>query len=212
MSGSIRGLAAGQRPALVISECQRGLIDPTVATLMAPLAEQAEQRSIAPRINELAAAFRAIGAPVAHCTIVPAADYEGYAVSSPLAGATKKIGEMREGELAVEIHPAIVPEHGDIMVPRRTAMTSFHGTSLEDELRARDVTTVVVVGISTNIAVPGTTLEAVNRGFNAVVVEDCIAGTSEEIHRFVVANLIPPLAAVTSSSDVIAALAQHRAT
>ena len=186
------------------------MIDPAVATLMTPLAEQAEQRSIAPRIDELAAAFRAVGAPVAHCTIVPAADWEGYAVSSPLAGVTKKVGEMREGEPAVDIHPAIVPEPGDIMVPRRTGMTSFHGTQLEDELRSRNVTTVVVVGISTNIAVPGTTLEAVNRGFNAVVVEDCIAGTSDEIHRFVVTNLIPPLATVTSAAEVVAALAEHR--
>jgi nicotinamidase-related amidase len=212
VSGPIRGLAAGQRPALVISECQRGLIDPEVATLMSALAAQAEQRSIARRISELAAAFRRASAPVAHCTIVPAIDWSGYEVSSPLAGATRKANQMREGDPAVDIHPMIVRHPDDILVPRRTGMTSFHGTHLEAELRTRGVTTVVVVGISTNIAVPGTALEAVNRGFNAVVVEDCTAGTSDEIHRFVVENLIPPLATVTSASAVVAALDELRGT
>jgi nicotinamidase/pyrazinamidase len=47
-------------------------------------------------------------------------------------------------------------------------------TSLDDELRARSITTVVIVGLATDYCVKETALDAVARGFHAVVPPNAI--------------------------------------
>lgn len=201
-----RWVGAGRRPALVISECQNGLINPEHATTMSGLAQQASERGIVARIATLAEAFRSVDLPVAHAWIVPAADFEGFDRSSPLAAHTVKAGLFREGRPEVDPHPGLEPHEGDLVFPRRTGMTAFFRSGLGAALREREIDTVVLVGISTNVAIPGTTVEAVNRGLPVVVAEDATAGTTAEVHAFTVQQVLPVLATVSSSRDVISAL------
>ena len=92
---------------------------------------------------------------------------------------------------------------------RTRSVAPFHGTELEWILRAERVTTVIVTGVSTNIGVPGACLEATNRAFTAVVPEDCIAGSSTEIHDFQVKHTLPLLATVTTNEEIRSALAER---
>lgn len=201
-----RWVGAARRPALVISECQNGLINPEHATTMSGLAQQATERGIVPRIAALADAFRVADLPVAHAWIVPAADFAGFDRSSPLAAHTIKAGLFREGRPEVDPHPGLEPQEGDLVFPRRTGMTAFFRSGLGAALREREVDTVVLVGISTNVAIPGTTVEAVNRGLPVLVAEDATAGTTAEVHAFTVRNVLPVLATLATSGEVIGAL------
>lgn len=204
-----RWVGTGRRPALVISECQNGLINPEHATTMTGLAEQATSRGIVPRIAALADSFRAQGLPVAHAWIVPAPDFSGFDRSSPLAAHTIKAGLFREGRPEVDPHPGLEPHEGDLVFPRRTGMTAFFRSGLGAALREQEVDTVVLVGISTNVAIPGTTVEAVNRGLPVVVAEDATAGTTAEVHAFTVQQVLPVLATLTTSGEVTAALGRR---
>jgi nicotinamidase-related amidase len=49
----------------------------------------------------------------------------------------------------------------------------------------------------------------VNRGFEIVLIEDCCASLSQEMHDWSVANIMPVFATVTTSADVIAQLANR---
>jgi nicotinamidase-related amidase len=209
MSGLDRWIGSGRRPVLLISECQNGLINPEYATTMSSLAEQAAERDIVGRISAIAAAFRAAGLPVAHATIEPAADYEGFDVSSPLAAITVKRGEFKAGTPLPDIHPGLTPHEGDLLFPRRTGMTSFFRSGLGAALRERGVDTVVLVGISVNIAIPGTAVEAVNRGLQVVIPEDATAATTAEVHGLTFRTILPALATITTSHDVIDAIARR---
>lgn len=202
---TVRGLDAGQRAALVINECQNGVVNPRYATLKG-LAEQADERGIVGRISVLADAFRATGLPVMHCTIVPRRDWAGMKINCLLLGSIRKDGRTVEGSPQVEIHPGLTPREGDFVLERRRGLTAFHGTELDPLLRNLGVETVVLVGVSTNIAVPGISIEAVNYGYQVVVPEDCVAGGTAETHDFMVRNVLPLLATVTTSADVAAAL------
>lgn len=204
--GVERWVGEGRQPALVISECQNGLMNPDYATAMSGLARQAQARGIVERIAMLAAAFRSASRPVAHALIVPAADWSGYDVSSPLAAHVKREDLFKEGSRHAEVHPGLEPQDSDLVFPRRTGMTAFFRSGLGAALRERGVDTVVLAGISTNIAIPGTTVEAVNRGLPVVVVEDGTAGTTAEIHAYTVSTVLPPLAAISSTAAVAAAL------
>ncbi len=204
-----RRLGDGRTPVLLISECQNGLIDPEHATTMAGLARQAAERGIVSKIARLAEAFRAAGLPVAHATIEPAADWSGFDLSSPLAVHTRRRDEFKEGTPLPLIHPGLRPQEGDLLFPRRTGMTSFFRSGLGAALRERSVDTVVLAGISTNIAIPGTTVEAVNRGLSVVVVEDATAGTSPEVQRFTFTHVLPALAAIATADAVIEAIGRR---
>jgi nicotinamidase-related amidase len=68
------------------------------------------------------------------------------------------------------------------------------------------VGTIVLTGVSTDVAVPGLALEAVNRGYWVQIPEDCVAGTSPATHAFMMANLLPALARITDSARVLAGL------
>lgn len=204
-----RWLGADRHPVLLISECQNGLINPEFATTMESLAQQAEERGIVSRISAMADAFRAAGLPVAHATINPAADFAGFDLSSPLAVHTQRRGEFREGTPLPEIHPGLTPHDGDLVFPRRTGMTSFFRSGLGAALRDHGVDTVVLAGISTNVAIPGTTVEAINRGLPVVVAEDATAATTPEIQEFTFQHVLPALATITTSAEVVAAIGRR---
>jgi len=68
------------------------------------------------------------------------------------------------------------------------------------------LTTLVLAGISTTLAVEGTARAAANRGYNVVVIEDCCASVPDEWHEFSVTSVLPLIAEVCSSDDVLAAL------
>lgn len=204
--GVDRWVDSNRNPILLISECQNGLINPEYATTMSGLAQQAEERNIVGKISALASAFREAGLPVAHATIEPAADFEGFDQSSPLATHTVRQNEFKEGTPLPLIHPGLTPEPGDLLFPRRTAMTSFFRSGLGAAIRERGVDTVVLAGISTNVAIPGSTVEAINRGLPVVIAEDATAGTSAEIHAFMYKNILPALATISTSEAIIDAL------
>jgi len=203
---SIRGLESGKRPALVISECQRGILDPEL-TLIGGLAQQAAERGILSRIARLAAAFRSVDAPVLHIHIGHRADFAGCAVTSPLMGRSRREGKMVAGTPDAESMPEVAPHASDIVCSRRSGLAMWYGTDLDAMVRNCHVNTLVMVGVSTNVALFGGSLGAVDRGYQVVIPEDATAGGSAETHRFMIENSLPLLATMSTTADVIAALA-----
>ena len=201
----VRGLDRGERSALIINECQNAMINGDFSQ-NAGLVEQIRVRNVVAHIAELADVCRRTGTLVVHSTIVLRPDGLGTVSSCLLLGALAKRGRCVQGYPDAEIHPDLTPDDRDYVLRRVHGLSPFHGTELESVLRQREVRTVVVAGVSTNIGVPGTCLEAVNRGFSVVVAEDCIAGSSREIHDFQVAHTLPLLATIATADDIAATL------
>jgi nicotinamidase-related amidase len=202
----VRGLDEGQSAALVVNECQNGMVNPAHGG-NSGLAAEAERRGMVARIARLARACRAAGVLVVHTTIAPRPDSVGTMTNALLLGSLVKKGVVVAGSPAAEIHPDLAPDERDVVLTRLHGLTPFHGTELEPVLRSRGVETVVVTGVSTNIGVPGACLEAVNRGFTVVVPEDCTAGAWSEAHDFQITHTLPLLATVTTSDAILDLLA-----
>jgi nicotinamidase-related amidase len=84
-----------------------------------------------------------------------------------------------EGTPGADFHPALDISRADEIVrkgtdPATDGYSGFAGTDLADRLRARGVERVVVTGLATDYCVRATTVEAIEHGFNAVVLTDGI--------------------------------------
>jgi nicotinamidase-related amidase len=105
-----------------------------------------------------------------------------------------------------EIVPEIGPRPGDIVVTKRQ-WGAFHGTELDLQLRRRDVRTIVLGGISTNIGVESTARSAYEHGYAQVFVEDAMASHDAEAHNFAIKNIFPRVGQVRSAEVVLSSLA-----
>jgi nicotinamidase-related amidase len=170
------------------------------------LAGEAVRRGIVDAIVRLTEVFRLAGLPVAHSTFVPKADYSGTGSNCRLLGQIRKQGRIREGDPSAEIHPKLTPDPRDLVTRRIHALSAFHGTELDGFLRNHGVQTIVLVGVSTNLALPNSAAEAVNHGFQVVIPEDCTAGAWPEAHEFMVEHTLPLLASMTACAEVIDAV------
>jgi nicotinamidase-related amidase len=165
------------------------------------------ERAVVARINTLTAAFRAAGAPVIFCTIAArTADFDGFVVNCALAAGIRRKGHLVTGTLNAAVHDDLLVEPSDIISHRSHGMAPFTGTSLDATLRGYGTDTVVLSGVSTNIALPGAATEAVALGYSVVLAEDCTAGATPETHQMQVTMHLPLLATITDADSVIASL------
>ena len=96
---------------------------------------------------------------------------------------------------------ALAPDDGELVV-RKPRYDAFLRTTLEDDLRARGTTTVVVAGVITNCCVDTTARSAFMRGFDVLVLGDCVATFAEErdLHDAALLNLDRLFAVVADSA------------
>lgn len=201
----IRSLAQGQKAALIINECQLGVIDPRFTGFPA-LAEQVETRGIVANISELAETFRAVGAPVVHAPVVHRSDFADIKPNSLINSLSLKHRRLAAGSPETDYVEALRPRPEDFVIERTAGIFVFNATSLDALLRRLGVETVVLTGVSTNLAIPGNTMTAVDLGYAVVVPEDCIAGSDPETHRTIVENQLRLLAIMSTADEVAEAL------
>ncbi|WP_445475685.1 cysteine hydrolase [Methanococcoides methylutens] len=96
----------------------------------------------------------------------------------------------------------LTPHPEDLIVTKYHTMDSFLNTDLERILRSLECDTLLFAGAVTNLCVESTVRGGFDRGFNCVVLSDCIASLSEEAHNLAVNMIFPMLGSVCSSENV----------
>lgn len=103
------------------------------------------------------------------------------------------------------IHSAVTPEGDDITVTNHR-VSAFAGTDLEMILRAKDIETLVLLGIATSGVVLSTLLDASDADYRLIVVKDCCADLDAEVHDCLVNKIFPRQATVLSAGELLEAL------
>ncbi|MGV3768952.1 MAG: cysteine hydrolase [Sphingobium phenoxybenzoativorans] len=198
----LRGLDRGERCALLISECQTAVIDPEVA-MFKDLANAAQARALPTKISAFAHQCRNADIPVVHCIVRLLPGGKTATANSPIHSIMRKSPFLHRDHPASNIHPGIAVGPSDIISDRAHGITAFHDSGLETALRALNVETLILTGVSTNIALIGASIEAVNRGFSVVIAEDCTAGATPETHAHSIEQTLPILGTVCSTEAII---------
>ena len=85
------------------------------------------------------------------------------------------------GEPGFEIVPELAPEPGEIVIDK-PGKSAFHATAFEAVLREAGISHLVITGVTSDCCVQSTFRDAYERGFEAVVLEDCTAAVEERNH------------------------------
>ena len=114
-------------------------------------------------------------------------------------------GRLQEGTPGAEIHPAVAPRPGEVIVTKRRT-GPFSTTDLEAVLRAMGASTLVLMGVATSGCVLTAVRWAADLDYNLVVVSDCCADRDAEVHRVLTEKLFPRQATVVTAQEFLAAL------
>jgi nicotinamidase-related amidase len=167
------------------------------------LAAQVEKRGVIPRLRALLHAARRRGVPVLYVNFALKPGFPRP--NTRLHRRSQRQPTLVEGTWGVEIHPELAATPADFVLERTVGVDGSYGTQLYPVLRQLGRTTMLMTGVSTNIAIESIVRASVNRGFDMVVVEDCCASYPDEWHRFSIDNIMPLLATVTSADAVLRA-------
>lgn len=157
------------------------------------------------RIQSLIAAARTAGATIAFMRVVTRPETDSDALKTLML----RKG-MPGGEAICRIEDGgadyfgVAPEPGDIEIDK-LLYNSFHGTDLDDQLRARGIDTVVMTGFSTDCCVDQTARAAFHFGYHVFIVSDATAAYDPALHASALNILYKNCALLVTADDVLSA-------
>jgi ureidoacrylate peracid hydrolase len=194
------------RTALLVMDFQNDLVDPE-GTFGSQGAAEVERKHAIENTAQALAAARRERVTVVHVGLAWREGHPEINPAAPLFSGAPPAGGLVEGTWGAEFHPALRPADAELVV-RKRGVSALAGTELERFLRLRGLRTLVLSGFATNFVVEGTAREAVDRGYEVVVLADCCASYSAEMDDFALQAILPLLGTVTSCGEFIEALTE----
>ncbi|MEV6833715.1 cysteine hydrolase [Streptomyces sp. NPDC051133] len=190
---------------LLTVECQQGVVGPDSA--LPELAREARSSGALDNVARLVAAAHEAGVQVVHAVAERRPDGRGASRNARLFRAAERLPvQQLTGSTAVRVAPPIEVAAEDLVVRRLHGLSPLHGTDVDALLRNLGCRTLVVTGVSANVAIPNTVFDAVNLGYTAVVPADAVAGVPADYTPALIRNTLALVATVTSTDEVLRCL------
>jgi nicotinamidase-related amidase len=181
--------------ALLVMDLQQGIVE-----------RFADDPGYLERISAAIAAARAADVPVIYVAVRFRPGHPEISPRNLTFSAIAGSGAFVEGDVAAEIHPAVAPEPGDLVVTKRR-VSAFTGSDLEVVLRSLGTETLVLCGIATSGVVLSTLRQAADLDYRLVVLSDGCLDADPEVHRVLTEKVFLRQAAVTTVAQWTAQLA-----
>lgn len=201
MPVDLAALVAPAHTAIVTSEVQNGVVgEPSVLPMLA----EAAQAVMVPSLRKLLPVARAAGVQVVHCTAYRRDDGKGANRNARMFhGVRKAPVALLPGSREVEVLADLGPDPADLVLTRTHGLDPMSGTDLDPVLRNLGVQTVVVTGVSVNVAITNLVMDCVNRGYDVVLPRDAVCGIPQDYADAVIDNTLALLAAITTTDELI---------
>jgi biuret amidohydrolase len=193
-------LVAPAHTAIVTQECQGAVVGPNAG--LALLAEEARRVAL-PNITRLLPAARTAGVRVVHCVVQRRPDGLGSNHNAKIFAIGRGEVNILPGTHGATVLPELGPEPTDLVLSRWHGVGPMGGTDLDAVLRNLGVSTIVVVGVSLNIAIPNVVMDAVNAAYRVVVPRDAVAGIPADYGAAMITNTLSLLATITNTEDLL---------
>jgi nicotinamidase-related amidase len=202
------------RAALLVVDMQTGSADPNVGasryTNHPGVAEYRTERMavVIPNIERLVKRFREIQRPVIYLTVGHALPDRSDAlpllrqIDDDLKARGAQGPMVRFGSRENAVMAAIAPQPGELVI-NKTSMSAFNSTAIDQTLRNLGITTLVVVGVSTECCVAATAHDAADRGYNVILVEDGCRAVTPYLQECTLVVFAAMFGRVASTDEVL---------
>jgi len=184
----------GQRPALIVVDVVVGFTDPAC-----PLGSEAD--AVVQANVELMNAFHEAQMPVVLTTVV----YHNEEQASVFRARVPALNLLTPDSQWVQFDPRLPIVETDLQLEKRHA-SSFHGTDLNNWLRANHVDTVVVTGLTTSGCVRATAVDGLQNNYRVLVPREACGDRDEQAHEANLYDLNAKYADVVSLREVLDSL------
>ncbi|WP_416983724.1 cysteine hydrolase [Streptomyces sp. T028] len=206
-SEELRDLLDPATTVLLTVECQRGVVGPGAA--LPQLAAAARESGALTNVARLVDAAHEGGIQVVHAVAERRPDGRGANRNARLFRATERLPvQQLTGTDATRVAPPVEVAEQDLVVRRLHGLSPIQGTEVDALLRNLGCRTLVVTGVSANVAIPNAVFDAVNRGYTAVVPSDAVAGVPADYTPAMIRHTLALVATVATTDEVLTALRQ----
>ncbi len=163
-----------------------------------------EEDQIIPKMEKLLRAFREKGLPVIYVNA-----YTPEGAKLPAYGrfwpslSRSRVNYLDTPDVAVI--DELKPQAGEPLF-YNWPFGVFQGNDLEKWLQDQGVETIVLAGVATGMAVGVAAFALADRFYNIIVPSDTSADGNKELHEIIFKAMLPAIALVTTTDDVIAHL------
>ncbi len=175
--------------ALVLIDLQNGILQMPMADTIA---------GVLTNVAKLVAAFRVAGLPIIFVNVDP---------SGPFIRIRKDANPpvLPRNDDWLNITSDIDTRPGDIYITK-PSWNAFYNTKIDEELTQRNITGIVLAGVSTSIGVEGTARSAAERGYNITFASDAMTDMVAESQERSLKYIFPRLGQVDLTEKIIEVL------
>ncbi|HEY9368458.1 cysteine hydrolase [Streptomyces sp.] len=170
--------------------------------ILAFVPEGEDRNALLGRVEGAIADVRASGGTIAYVRVgFTDADWAAIPASNKSFAPLAQHRVMHHEDPAAAIHERLAPQDGDIVV-RKIRYGSMSTTDLDQQLRERGITTLVVSGISTSGAVLSTVVDAADRDYQLYVLSDGVADPDTEVQNVLLHHVFRSRAHIIDTTEL----------
>jgi nicotinamidase-related amidase len=201
---------APQHTALLIVDMQKDFCVDGMVTARAGR-DLSRTQAIIPNLVKLRDAASAAGALVVHIGFWTLADHlsDGGPWLAQRRRATYSSDTLTlENSEGAQFIDELTPRRGEVTI-RKHRYSGFKGTDLDIILRAQQMRTCIITGVSTNVCVESTFRDAFEHGYYIAVPSDGTASWSKELGDAALQNVTHRFGLVTTVDEIVEAWRRH---
>ncbi|GFG86464.1 cysteine hydrolase family protein [Mycolicibacter algericus] len=200
MGVTLAELVAPAHTAIITQELQGAVVG---ADAGLPVLADEARREACPNIARLLPVARAAEVQVVHCLVHRRPDGRGSSHNARLFAAGRSAVSIDPGSPGASLLPEFGPEPSDLVLSRCHGVGPMGGTDLDAVLRNLGISTIVVAGVSLNVAIPNLVMDAVNAAYRVVLPRDAVAGVPAEYGAAMIKNTLSLLATITTTEELM---------
>jgi nicotinamidase-related amidase len=147
---------------------------------VATVANYVKENCVIDKANQAIQFARQKNIPIIFVKVGFSANYMECSDRSPVFGKAKQNKALQLNTWGTEFHESLdVKPQDSIIIKHR--VNAFYATGLETVLRANQIDTLMICGVSTNMAVATTAYDAHDRDYRVILLEDASGAATRQI-------------------------------
>lgn len=163
---------------------------------------EGDREALLGRVEGAIADVRAGGGTIAYVRVgFTEADWDAIPDTNKSFAPVARHRVMHHEDPAAALHDRLAPRDGNIVV-RKIRYGALSTTDLDERLRERGITTLVISGITTSGVVLSTVIDAADRDYRLYVLSDGVADPNTEVHDALLHHVFPSRAHLIDTAEL----------